>query len=62
MSNKTEAAYHGMDEEFMCEVCGDTYLSPISAGLCEIRDEAEAKAARKPPKVKGPAAYIRSID
>lgn len=49
-------------ETFTCEECGDTYLSPRAAIMCEMRDTAEANAARKAPKPKTPGAYVRAYD
>ena len=33
---------------FDCEICGDTYHSMRAAWLCEERDIAEAREARRP--------------
>lgn len=33
---------------FDCEICGDTYPSMRAAWLCEERDIAEAREARRP--------------
>lgn len=62
MADKNAATYHGIGEEFQCEACGDTYLSPRAAIMCEMRDTDEANQARKAPKPKGPSAYVRAYD
>lgn len=47
MSDKHAATYHG-SETHTCENCGDTYPSLRAAWMCEDRDAAEAKDARRP--------------
>lgn len=60
MSDKVAAAYHGISEEFECFACGEVFLSPISAALCEDRDLLEARQAQREPRIKKPSAFIRS--
>ena len=52
----------GISEEFPCAGCGDIYLSPRAALMCEDRDNLEAKAAQRQPKTKRPSNIIRAID
>lgn len=47
VSDKHAATYHG-SETHTCEMCGDTYPSMRAAYLCEDRDIADAKDARRP--------------
>lgn len=49
-------------EEFDCAECGDTYLSPRAALLCEDRDLEEGRLARRVPVVKKPNAFVRAYD
>lgn len=45
-------------QAFDCEMCGDTYSSMRAAFLCEERDIAEEKDARRPVRsVMRPASY-----
>lgn len=45
-------------QAFDCEICGDTYSSMRAAFLCEDRDIAEEKDARRPLRaVMRPASY-----
>lgn len=43
-NEKPAATFHGIGEEFECPACGDVFLSPLSAAMCEARDEAETRA------------------
>lgn len=46
------------DIGYECETCGDTYPSMRAAWLCEERDIAEAREARRPARhVMRPASY-----
>lgn len=48
MSDLREVHNAVRTQAFDCEICGDTYTSMRAAWLCEERDIAEAKEARRP--------------
>ena len=62
MADKHAATYHGIAEEFPCSTCSEVYLSPRAALLCEDRDQAEEREARREPKAKTPSNIVRAID
>lgn len=49
-NEKPAATFHGIGEEHECWSCGEVYLSPRAAMLCEERDLAEERDARRPPR------------
>lgn len=62
MADKHAATYHGIAEEFPCSTCSEVYLSPRAALMCEDRDQAEEREARREPKRDRPKVIIRGID